>query len=46
MPSSQTWNSNLTTAIANGSMEASRLDDMVTRYFTALDTISCFRIPY
>ncbi len=32
MPSSETWNSNLTTAIVNGSMEASRLDDMVTRY--------------
>ncbi|KAJ5669522.1 hypothetical protein N7462_010592 [Penicillium macrosclerotiorum] len=31
MPSSSLWNSNLTTAIANGTMEASRLDDMVTR---------------
>ncbi|RAL15781.1 beta-glucosidase [Aspergillus homomorphus CBS 101889] len=31
MPRSTTWNSNLTTAVANGSMEASRLDDMVTR---------------
>ncbi|OOQ86323.1 putative beta-glucosidase M [Penicillium brasilianum] len=31
MPSSETWNSNLTTAIANGTMEASRLDDMITR---------------
>ncbi|KAF5862200.1 hypothetical protein ETB97_011905 [Aspergillus alliaceus] len=31
MPSTSTWGSNLTTAIANGSMEASRLDDMATR---------------
>ncbi|RAH50363.1 beta-glucosidase [Aspergillus brunneoviolaceus CBS 621.78] len=31
MPSTTTWGSNLTTAIANGSLEASRLDDMVTR---------------
>ncbi|CBF78465.1 hypothetical protein AN7396.2 [Aspergillus nidulans FGSC A4] len=31
MPRSSTWNSNLTTAIANGTMEASRLDDMITR---------------
>lgn len=31
MPSSSLWNSNLTTAIANGTMEASRLDDMITR---------------
>ncbi|KAJ5095000.1 hypothetical protein N7532_007291 [Penicillium argentinense] len=31
MPSSDTWGDNLTTAIKNGSMEASRLDDMVTR---------------
>ena len=32
MPSSSLWNSNLTDAIANGTMEASRLDDMATRY--------------
>ncbi|OQD80752.1 hypothetical protein PENANT_c033G08775 [Penicillium antarcticum] len=31
MPSSALWGGNLTTAIANGSMEASRLDDMATR---------------
>lgn len=31
MPSSSYWNSNLTTAISNGTMEASRLDDMITR---------------
>jgi beta-glucosidase len=31
MPSSQTWGDNLTIAIKNGSMEASRLDDMATR---------------
>ncbi|PWY68396.1 putative beta-glucosidase M [Aspergillus heteromorphus CBS 117.55] len=31
MPDSTLWGANLTTAIANGSMEASRLDDMVTR---------------
>jgi beta-glucosidase len=31
MPRSSTWNSNLTTAIGNGTMEALRLDDMVTR---------------
>ncbi|CAI7576499.1 unnamed protein product [Penicillium glandicola] len=31
MPSSTYWNSNLTTAISNGTMEASRLDDMITR---------------
>lgn len=31
MPSSTLWNSNLTDAIANGTMEASRLDDMATR---------------
>lgn len=31
MPYSLLWNSNLTTAIANGTMEASRLDDMITR---------------
>lgn len=31
MPSTTLWNSNLTDAIANGTMEASRLDDMATR---------------
>ncbi|KAJ5169240.1 uncharacterized protein N7482_004834 [Penicillium canariense] len=31
MPSSDMWGDNLTIAINNGSMEASRLDDMVTR---------------
>lgn len=31
MPSSSYWNGNLTTAISNGTMEASRLDDMITR---------------
>ncbi|KAJ5129345.1 beta-glucosidase M [Penicillium bovifimosum] len=31
MPNTQTWGSNLTTAISNGTMEASRLDDMATR---------------
>ncbi|KAJ5756909.1 beta-glucosidase M [Penicillium nucicola] len=31
MPSSSLWGGNLETAIANGSMKASRLDDMVTR---------------
>ncbi|OOF99274.1 glycoside hydrolase family 3 protein [Aspergillus carbonarius ITEM 5010] len=31
MPESTLWGANLTTAIANGTMEASRLDDMVTR---------------
>ena len=31
MPYSDFWNSNLTDAIANGTMEASRLDDMATR---------------
>ncbi|CAI7676432.1 unnamed protein product [Penicillium pancosmium] len=31
MPASQTWGDNLTIAIKNGSMEASRLDDMATR---------------
>ncbi|KAE8154609.1 putative beta-glucosidase M [Aspergillus avenaceus] len=31
MPHTEWWNSNLTDAIANGTMEASRLDDMVTR---------------
>ncbi|OJJ77452.1 hypothetical protein ASPBRDRAFT_654852 [Aspergillus brasiliensis CBS 101740] len=31
MPETTLWGSNLTTAIANGTMEASRLDDMATR---------------
>ncbi|RHZ62505.1 hypothetical protein CDV55_104438 [Aspergillus turcosus] len=31
MPNTQTWGSNLTKAISNGTMEASRLDDMATR---------------
>lgn len=31
MPSSTMWGDNLTIAIQNGTMEASRLDDMVTR---------------
>lgn len=31
MPYSSFWGSNLTDAIANGTMEASRLDDMATR---------------
>ncbi|KAI9035041.1 beta-glucosidase [Aspergillus affinis] len=31
MPQTQLWGSNLTKAIANGTMKASRLDDMVTR---------------
>ncbi|KAJ6029862.1 hypothetical protein N7499_012278 [Penicillium canescens] len=31
MPSSELWGDHLTTAISNGSMEASRLDDMATR---------------
>ncbi|KAJ5889003.1 beta-glucosidase M [Penicillium taxi] len=31
MPSSTVWGSNITTAINNGSLEASRLDDMATR---------------
>ncbi|OQE28763.1 hypothetical protein PENSTE_c003G07226 [Penicillium steckii] len=31
MPSSEMWGDNLTIAIKNGSMEASRLDDMATR---------------
>ncbi|KAL4898937.1 putative beta-glucosidase M [Aspergillus multicolor] len=44
MPRSSTWNSNLTGAIANGTMEASRLDDMVTRllatwYYLDQDTV-------
>ncbi|OJJ54624.1 hypothetical protein ASPSYDRAFT_81595 [Aspergillus sydowii CBS 593.65] len=48
MPSSETWNSNLTTAIANGSMEASRLDDMVTRVMATwyyLDQDTAFSNP-
>ncbi|KAL4936770.1 putative beta-glucosidase M [Aspergillus oleicola] len=44
MPRSSTWNSNLTDAIANGTMEASRLDDMITRlistwYYLDQDTV-------
>ncbi|KAJ5886665.1 uncharacterized protein N7473_009339 [Penicillium subrubescens] len=44
MPRSTTWNSNLTTAIANGTMKASRLDDMITRvmatwYYLGQDTV-------
>ena len=31
MPNSKLWGSNLTDAISNGTMEASRLDDMATR---------------
>ncbi|PLB47486.1 beta-glucosidase-related glycosidase [Aspergillus steynii IBT 23096] len=31
MPTTQLWGSNLTKAIANGTMEAARLDDMATR---------------
>lgn len=31
MPASAMWGNNLTIAIKNGSMEASRLDDMATR---------------
>ncbi|OJZ81077.1 glycoside hydrolase family 3 protein [Aspergillus luchuensis CBS 106.47] len=31
MPETTLWGSNLTTAISNGTMEASRLDDMATR---------------
>ena len=31
MPVSQYWGSNLTDAIANGTMDATRLDDMATR---------------
>ncbi|KAH2280412.1 hypothetical protein KXW96_004761 [Aspergillus fumigatus] len=31
MPSTETWGANLTTAISNGTMDASRLDDMATR---------------
>lgn len=31
MPNTHTWGSNLTKAISNGTMEASRLDDMATR---------------
>ncbi|KUL85045.1 hypothetical protein ZTR_07775 [Talaromyces verruculosus] len=48
MPSSQTWNSNLTTAIANGTMEATRLDDMITRLMATwyyLDQDSVFPNP-
>ncbi|KAJ5377515.1 uncharacterized protein N7496_004924 [Penicillium cataractarum] len=48
MPSSETWNSNLTTAIANGTMEASRLDDMITRLMATwyyLDQDSAFPNP-
>ncbi|CEJ57133.1 hypothetical protein PMG11_05838 [Penicillium brasilianum] len=48
MPSSQTWNSNLTTAIANGTLKASRLDDMITRLMATwyyLDQDSAFPNP-
>ncbi|KAL3476988.1 putative beta-glucosidase M [Aspergillus californicus] len=48
MPSSSTWNSNLTDAIANGTMEASRLDDMVTRVLATwyyLDQDTAFPNP-
>ncbi|KAJ5505363.1 Glycoside hydrolase superfamily [Penicillium expansum] len=48
MPSSSYWNSNLTTAIANGTMEASRLDDMITRLMATwyyLDQDSAFPSP-
>ncbi|KAJ6110171.1 beta-glucosidase M [Penicillium sp. IBT 16267x] len=48
MPSSSLWNSNLTTAIANGTMEASRLDDMITRLMATwyyLDQDSAFPHP-
>ncbi|KAB8224285.1 glycosyl hydrolase family 3 N terminal domain-containing protein [Aspergillus novoparasiticus] len=48
MPSSETWNSNLTTAIANGTMKASRLDDMITRLMATwyyLDQDSAFPNP-
>jgi beta-glucosidase len=31
MPYTELWGSNLTDAISNGTMEASRLDDMATR---------------
>ncbi|EAW22115.1 beta-glucosidase [Aspergillus fischeri NRRL 181] len=31
MPSTETWGANLTTAISNGTMDASRLDDMAIR---------------
>ncbi|KGO48004.1 Glycoside hydrolase, superfamily [Penicillium expansum] len=48
MPSSSYWNSNLTTAITNGTMEASRLDDMITRLMATwyyLDQDSAFPSP-
>ncbi|KAJ5628774.1 hypothetical protein N7490_011002 [Penicillium lividum] len=48
MPSSTLWNSNLTTAIANGTMEASRLDDMITRLMATwyyLDQDTAFPNP-
>ncbi|KAL4933252.1 beta-glucosidase [Aspergillus undulatus] len=48
MPRSATWNSNLTDAIANGTMEASRLDDMVARVMATwyfLDQDSAFPAP-
>ncbi|KAJ5986344.1 hypothetical protein N7451_010709 [Penicillium sp. IBT 35674x] len=48
MPASSLWNSNLTTAIANGTMEASRLDDMITRLMATwyyLDQDSAFPNP-
>ncbi|KAJ5926537.1 Glycoside hydrolase superfamily [Penicillium verrucosum] len=48
MPSSSYWNSNLTTAISNGTMEASRLDDMITRLMATwyyLDQDSAFPKP-
>ncbi|KAJ5933611.1 Glycoside hydrolase superfamily [Penicillium verhagenii] len=48
MPSSTLWNSNLTTAITNGTMKASRLDDMVTRLMATwyyLDQETAFPDP-
>ncbi|KAJ5727691.1 beta-glucosidase M [Penicillium malachiteum] len=48
MPESTLWNSNLTTAIANGTMEASRLDDMITRLMATwyyLDQDTAFPNP-
>ncbi|CAG8051941.1 unnamed protein product [Penicillium salamii] len=48
MPSSSYWNGNLTTAISNGTMEASRLDDMITRLMATwyyLDQDSAFPNP-
>ncbi|KAL4970600.1 beta-glucosidase [Aspergillus stella-maris] len=48
MPRSSTWNSNLTDAIANGTMEASRLDDMITRLISTwylLDQDTIFPTP-